>query len=249
MASALPILGIDDADEMLDEMVNGNFTDQDDGRDKFVLATLINEGSEDIEIKDEEPKEPVKMVKGVRISSNGEQEEGKPKFLAVEIPDNDLIFQLKPTLISTHMGLEIVVQKVCHSHELFADPVGTINHTGAYLNIPMDPEELEFGYRSIFLQELNVGPVRVVRRDKKDISRRQVEALAIFARFHIDEDYRILTRIWFGPEEVEQRLRDQRAFVRDKLTRAEFEKFFAKLKHDREGDDISWVLVDSPYDA
>lgn len=234
---------------MLDEMINGNLTDQDDGRNKFIVATMINDGREDKDQdKAEDNQTVVRMVKGVRISSNGEQQDGKDKYIEVLVPSDDAIFQLKPTGISTAMGLELLVQKTAKYGDLVIDPEGNLNRTAAYFHLPVNPEQYEFGFLSVFLEDLNVGPVRVVRRDKKDINPKQVEALAIFGRFHLEEEYRLLTRISFGPEEEEVRVLARRAFVRNRLTRAEFESFFETLKQNRVDGDPSWANVASPYD-
>ena len=243
----------DDRVEMMDNMIIGNVTDQDDGRDKYIWSTMAgdledndkNEIKDNSEIKDA----AVEMIRGVRIKCNGQQEDGDEKYIAVELASNDLTFQLKPTDISTAMGLELVVHKVAHYNDLVSDPEYYMNRTGAYLNLPAQAEQPEFGFLSVFLEEMSVGPVDVFRRDKKPITPKQVEALAIFGRFHIDEEYRLLTRIVFGPEEEEQIVRERREFVKNKLTRAEFESFFEKLKKSRMNGDHSWADEISPYDG
>jgi hypothetical protein len=251
MAST-PLKNCDDGAETLDEMINGNYTDQDSGRDKYVVATMIgdrDEGKDTSSDKDTGNDKVVKPVKGVRISSNGEQEEGAAKYTVIEVPSDDEMFQLKPTDISTAMGLELLVKKTAHCEDLISDPEGNLNRTGAYLNIPVNPEEEDFGFFSVVFNDMSVGPVNVVRQDKKDITPKQVEALAVFGRFHIDEEYRLLTRVVYGPDEEEIILLARRAFVEHKLSRPAFESFFETFKRGRADGDPSWADVISPYEG
>jgi hypothetical protein len=188
-------------------------------------------------------------VKGVLITSNGDQLHGKDKYVAIEICKSHPIFEFPPTGVSEAMGLAILVQLTLPFAELMEDPVRHLNRTAAYLHLPLNPELDKFGLIDVFMDDMYIGPVQVVRRDKKPITPRQVEALAVFCRFHIAEEHRLLTRIAFGPEEAEERLLARREFVQKKVSREEFERFFEVFKKRRAEENPSWDYVVSPYEV
>lgn len=191
----------------------------------------------------------VDLVHGVLITSNRDQEEGKDKYIAITIPGTHTIFQLKPTAISTAMGLELVVSKTTHASQLAADPEAHTNRTGAYLHLPVSADEDEFGFLSVFLDDMGIGAVKVFRRDKKRVTPKQVEALAVFARFYLAEEHTQLTTEVFGPKEEEERLLARREWVRTRLTRKDFENFFEGFRKMRMEKDASWAEVVSPYET
>jgi hypothetical protein len=238
-------------DDMVDEILNGNFTEQEDGREKLVAASMINDGvdgTDKIEASAPATKPVAKMIYGVRISCNGEQDDGLDKYVTVMIPSDDIIFKLPPTQLSKAMGLELIIQQAIFAGQIVRDPITNINCTAAYLHRPVDPEKTEFGYFNIFLTTMTYGPVNVVRADMKPITPEQVEAIAVFARFHIDEEYRLLTRIAVGAEEEHVLRLARRAFVKEKLARAAFERFFERYQSGRAAVDKVWASVISPYE-
>jgi hypothetical protein len=191
----------------------------------------------------------VELVHGVLITSNGDQQQGKDKYIAMTIPRSHAIFQLKPTALSTAMGLELLVSKTTHASQLAADPETHRNRTGAYLHLPVSADEDEFGFLGVFLDDMGVGAVNVVRRDGKRLTPRQVEALAVFARFHLAEEHTQLTTEVFGSEEEEKRLLARKEWVKTRLTREEFERFFEGFRRTRMKEDASWADVVSPYEG
>ena len=240
------------SDDLVDKILNGNSTERDDGREKLVAASLIADGVDGIDmIEASAPatKPVVRMIQGVRISSNGEQENGFDKYVAVQIPSDDSIFKANSTELSKAMGLELIIQRAIPLEDVMNDPVRNVNCTAAYLHRPANPEEMEFGYFSIFVMNMAFGPMKVVRADMKPITTEQVEAIAIFARFHIDEEYRLLTRIAFGLVEEQVLLLARREFVKEKLSMAAFEKFFERFQSSRAAVDHVWAGVISPYKA
>lgn len=77
----------DDGVEKMDQMVNGNVTDQDDGRETYAvsLQAARSEENDKGEVKDKIEAEDtaVEMMYGVRISCNDEQDEGEGKCIDI----------------------------------------------------------------------------------------------------------------------------------------------------------------------
>jgi hypothetical protein len=233
--------------DMVDQMINGNIADQEDGRERFIASDIAN--AVDDENNNQVNGTAIYRVYGVRINCNGQQEEGEEKYIDIDLPCNDFTFLLKPTNLSVAMGLELIVHKAARPNDLIDDPEYYLNRTGAFLDLPIDVMEPEFGYYSLFLTDLSVGPMDVFRKDLKPITPKQVEAMAVFARFYINREYRLLTRVVFGPEEQEQIELERSAFVETVLTRREFDYFFEQFRASRMIGDPSWANEISPYEV
>jgi hypothetical protein len=133
-------------------------------------------------------------IYGVDISSKGDQEIlNKVKFIPAEIsPTHPIFNDTKPTSISTHMGLPLLVRKygnlprswIEKGNQLNINPFE--NRTALFLNLNADPKGGSWGYADTLEWDLcGVGTVLVVRADKKAISEEQVEALAHFCRYEL----------------------------------------------------------------
>jgi hypothetical protein len=186
----------------------------------------------------------------VQINCLNERLEGEEKFVAVDVPATDDRFRCIPTEFSMSMGLPLIVYVSVDMSDRTQDLSGLMNRTGAYFYRPVNPEKPNFGFYTVWEQTMmSVGTVLVMRHDKKDITVKQVEAIAHYIRYHWDEEYRLLTRMACNKKERKVLRRQRRAFLEDKLSRAAFETFFASFKQSRGYGDRSWYREKSPYEV
>jgi hypothetical protein len=189
-------------------------------------------------------------VRCVQINCLNELLEGEEKFVAVHVPATDDRFRCIPTEFSMSMGLPLIVYVSVDMSDRTQDVSGLMNRTGAYFYRPVNPEEPNFGFYPVWEKTMmSVGTVLVMRHDKKDITVKQVQAIAHYIRYHWDEEYRLLTRMACNKRERKELRRQRRAFLEDKLSRAAFETFFASFKQSRGYGDRSWLREKSPYEV
>lgn len=189
-------------------------------------------------------------VQCVKISCLNDLLEGEEKFIAVAVPATDDRFQCIPTEFSMSMDLPLIVYVSVTMPERARDPHGLMNPTGAYFYRPVNPEKPDFGFYPVWVKTMmSIGTVLVMRHDKKDITVKQVQAIAHYIRYHWDEEYRLLTRMACNKRERKVLRRERRAFIEDKLSRAAFETFFRDFKQSRGHGDRSWLKEISPYEV
>jgi hypothetical protein len=202
-------------------------------------------------------------IYGVDISSKGDQEIlNKVKFIGVEISPTHPIFKdTKPTSISIHMGLPLLVRKygnlprswIAKGEQLNISPFE--NRTALFLNLNANPKSDSWGYADIIEWDLcGVGTVLVVRADKKAISEQQVEALARFCRDELLPGMQMVEEDAWAIEDGDVSDKDhwkiKEEWIKTHMCREKFEEFFEKFKAEKlAAGDGAWEYALSPYEV
>ncbi|KAK6603408.1 hypothetical protein H4I96_06176 [Botrytis cinerea] len=206
----------------------------------------------------------IRGIKAVYIHCFGDQKIlGLPKYTEVTISDSHVIFtREKPTDISAHMKLPILTRKTGyvdprwvnkrpHVDYACATSKGPMsNRKALYLNLRADlNREQNWGFSDMEKWDTTIGTVLVVRKDKKDITARQVEGLARFCFYDLSPAMRELGEsIYEDYLRKSDRKKVREKFTKDFMCQAKFEECYEKLKAERvAAGKFSWATAVSPY--
>jgi hypothetical protein len=192
------------------------------------------------------------MVMGVTINSHGDHRLlNKQKFVETEIPKDHPIFASRPTHVGEDIGIPVLVQKLVLFYNLpKGAPDRNMNRTAVYLKLLVNVQERGWGFTNLFnAEDEQAGPIIVVCKDGKPITPRQVEALAAFCRFQVAPEHRQLQDDCLPELESDESFEARKEFVRTRVTRPVFEKYFEDFKEERATRDPSWADVASLYDV
>ena len=231
---------------------------RDDGKANVTLADLRAAwGFFKAEGRPDDYKQATKpeMIKAVKINCVGDEKYLKAKkYVPVTIKDTHPIFRgvLRPTDISCHMSLPILVRKCpvdqAWHHQIMEEciPNNKSNRNALFLNLKADVRSGNFGLADIWEWDTDIGAVIVARVDKKPITTKQVEALAIYHRFVLTELFQTCAEK-MGVLTDSEIIEDRKEMIRLHMNRDKFEEFFERLKKERMVDDASWAAAESPY--
>jgi hypothetical protein len=200
-------------------------------------------------------------VRGVDIAGKGDQHFlGQVKFSENEVTTDHAIFKdAKPTPISVHMKLPLLVRKYGNFYSAWVEPGYAEgfnpfeNRTALFLNIETNEPGGRWGFTDLLEWDQNIGTVLVVREDKKDITAQQVEALCYFCQHELCPKMGLLMEQVYdwGYEEMggfEKVAKAKEEFVRKNMCREKFELFFEKFKQEKlAAGDGAWEHAVSPY--
>ncbi|CAG8949895.1 hypothetical protein HYFRA_00004223 [Hymenoscyphus fraxineus] len=164
--------------------------------------------------------------------------------------------------ISLHIDIPLLVRK----HGFFNQgwPTQTNPHSNPnarFMHRAAENTDKDFGPpHSIEWNEM-VGTVLVVRLDKKPITPQQVEAFSMFCDQYWRENIKEMDTMYekeypsghtmhqaIPDMEGKKELLERTAWIQKYLKRANFEKFFGKVKIERiQSGDLTWVGAISPY--
>jgi hypothetical protein len=205
-------------------------------------------------------------IKAVEIACKGDQEfMNLEKFRSINIPPNHPLFSFRPTKVTKLMGLPLRIRSVAPDLA-WRDKRRTIflphhNEIAWWLNMCVDTADRAFGVADPDGDlDIRGGRVQVVRKDGKDISPHQVEALAAFFAAEVAPHARRVDALVSkncnkaGVDgELRQRMlaKSRQSEVLDFfLNRTYFEACFAVLKRLKiAAGDKSWESEKSPYDT
>ncbi|CZR64012.1 uncharacterized protein PAC_13909 [Phialocephala subalpina] len=162
---------------------------------------------------------------------------GKSKLSEIDVRRNfPVVFRdLKPTSISKHMGLPIIVAKQGNIEQLWRtrglDYNPNQNRSAVFLNIITDPDNWRWGVTDLLEWDTDIGGVLVVRQDKKDITPGRLRLL------------QASVATWSLPEA-------KKKIVKTLLCRTKFEEYFKKIREEKiAAGDGAWEDVVSPYET
>jgi len=195
-------------------------------------------------------------IKGVQIIWF----ENTEKVVAVDVPDAHPIFygdRTKPTSLSTHMGIPILVRGISDPHKPEHWWLGRYHRddlSAQALHLHADPSEDRFG-RFGFIDNWGGwlgGAVLVVREDKKPLTPHQVEGLVYFSYVVLIPAINGYRQRSGGEEDrfATVRAKKRREIVQDWLCRGRFEQVFLEFKRRKiEEGDVTWESEVSLYEV
>jgi hypothetical protein len=204
--------------------------------------------------------DPLQKINGAVITCLGDQKLcNKKHYIEVEIKGNNEVFNDDPTSISKYMNLPLITFKLPPAPEWRDHSLSTLqynpyeNFEAVRMNRSMDVASYSFGWSHMRKWDQRPGSILVVRADRKDITARQVEALATYCMEDLMEAGQEYAE---GEEEIEgdeerispQTIVRRENFMRDHLCQAKFDSFFERLKAKKvAAGDSAWLDVVSPY--
>ena len=192
----------------------------------------------------------------VRINDKGCMEfNGAAKFVEIRVHKSNEISEGTPTSISKHLEMPLVLRKCQPGTEwlngrdsMSFDPDENIEALD--LMIDVEPSSSCFGFleqTAQLLLMIPVGSFLVARKDRKNITGKQVEVFSKFYRDKLCDSIQHLseeTEDW----EKEERVAHKAQFVKTHICRSEFEKFFEEYKSKKiASGETSWIKAMSPY--
>jgi hypothetical protein len=192
----------------------------------------------------------------VRINDKGRiQFNGAAKFVEIMAHKSNEIFEGKPTSISKHLEIPLVLRKCQPGTEwpkgrdsMPFDPDENIEALDLMRDV--EPSSSCFGFLERTARLLIVAPVGsflVARKDRQNITAKQVEVFSRFYKEKLCDSIQYLseeTENW----EKEERVAHKAQFVKTHICRSEFEKFFEEYKSMKiASGDASWINAMSPY--
>jgi len=185
-------------------------------------------------------------VQGVRINCVGDKRDfGGKKYVGIAVPGDHPVFSSTPTGISTHMGLPLLIRKY-PLNQVRKDKSQVYpyeNQAATFMNLNADIKSEQWAWAPPQWQS-DVGSVMVVRKDDKDLTPKQAEALTYYCQFKLQPVFEDS----IGAGYVKRTRED---VVSKFMARAKFEEFlvgFRKEQAEAEQDE-SWLIVKSPYDT
>ena len=197
-----------------------------------------------------DPETMVNTVKGVQINCSGcLTKSGANKYTEVMIPIGDTIFSQPVAPMSRPVGLPLHVRKLALDHRWhsFENQAVTFLHLETdpkMITWQHDPTKCTWGWAP-FIWQNDVGNVLVVRQDKRDVTRHQVEALCHFCHFKMQP--------LFG-QYLEQEGDPERSLsyystiltkeqVMGHMTPEKYKEFFEEFKARKVLEDPSWATA------
>ena len=184
-------------------------------------------------------------VRGVRVSCQGDiRVFGANKYIPVNVSIFDPVFVAEKPGSSELLGVPVRVRKIPpHPAWKYSGIVNiSENQVVTRLFRQMDPEHDDFGLAPM-RWDLPVGSVLVVRDNGKDITPQQVEALC----YYVGEQLQVQEMLTLA---VEHRYHNKSSVAVKKFlalfTSHAFRNFFADFKAEKEVDDPSWMIAESP---
>ena len=181
--------------------------------------------------------------KGVIISCSGDiRVLGADKFIPVDVPVFDPVFEADKSTSSEMIGVPVRVRKL-PPHPTWEDSREVNiyeNQEVTRLFRAIDPEEGDFGFAPDEW-DLGVGTALVVRDDHTDITPQQVEALCYYSWEHTTDMFQDASEHWDFTGSNEEMVKLAGLFSPEK-----FREFFADFKAKKMVNDASWMTAVSP---
>lgn len=185
------------------------------------------------------------QTKGVRINCEGDKKTFSSKpFVEVAVPQDHPAF-MQPTAISVSepLGFPLLAQKyppnrAWEDTDMVPSPYQNVAAT--FLHLEMHTESAHWEWAPLQWQD-DVGSVLLVRKDGKDLTPHQVEALCCYCQFEFSPAYEEASETDF-----EYTTKDD---LRKLLTWESFAKFFENFKKEKAGEDESWATASLPPKA
>lgn len=182
-------------------------------------------------------------VKGVIISCSGDiRVLGADKFIPVDVPVFDPVFEADKSTSSEMIGVPVRVRKLSPHPAWKNSGEGNIyqNQEVTRLFRAMDPKQWDFGLAHVDW-DLRVGSALVIRDDRTDLTPQQVEALCYYSWEHTTD---LFDNAW--EHQNMTGLNEEMVKLAGLFTPEKFREFFADFKAKKMVDDASWVTAVSP---
>lgn len=182
-------------------------------------------------------------VKGVIVSCSGDiRVLGADKFIPVDVPIFDPVFEADKSTSSEMIGAPVRVRKLPPhpAWENSAEQNIYENQEVTRLFRAMDSEQEDFGFAPM-QWDLGVGSALVVRDDHTDITPQQVEVLCYYSWEHTTDMFQDASEQWEFTGSNEAVVKLAGLFSPEK-----FREFFAEFKAKKMVDDAGWVTAVSP---